>query len=121
MMFFKRIYKFYPAQIPEQNSTAYYNQSLSSTEYYGGGSGRTELGQAGFQLITLGHTLGIALMFGVITGLLIKVLGPAEMPAGDDLAWMCPEDFSLQLAQVKIQSVEDQELIEKRTTQFHQR
>lgn len=62
--------------------------------------------QAGFQLAALALTLAMAILGGVVTGLIMKI--PAfeqiseENMFDDDLAFITPDDYSLRLAQIRV-------------------
>ena len=48
---------------------------------------RTNRVQAGYQLATLGVTIGIALVSGIITGLILKCLNPPNLLFSDRFLW----------------------------------
>lgn len=94
-----KLYKFYPSRIPALNSTEYFELGFNNntSAYFEGGAGRSALSQALFQLASLGLTLGIAIVGGVITGFLIKVplfeqVKDDEALFEDRLFWEVPED-----------------------------
>ena len=79
------------------NSTDYVNFNLTNTDYAQGGLGRSAGVQAGYQLAALAVTLGLAIVTGVITGLILKtplfeqVKDENEM-FDDEPNWLVPTD-----------------------------
>lgn len=92
------LYDHYPARAPAVNTTEYTEQNIKSTD----GSGRSALGQAGFQLIALAISFGVALISGAITGLFLrlpifeKLSQDVEM-FDDEAQWVTPDDYALKL------------------------
>ena len=76
--------------------------------------------QAGYQLTALAITLGIAILGGVFTGLIMRLpiletIRDEELMFDDQLAFITPDDFSFKLSEVKVQK-EEEEMLERRTT-----
>lgn len=75
--------------------------------------GRSAGAQAGFQLAALALTLAMAVLGGVVTGLLMRV--PAfeqideENMFDDDLAFITPDDYSFKLAQIRVVGKHEEE------------
>lgn len=94
-------------------------------------TGRSGFAQGGFQILALCHTICISILFGIITGILINIAVPNRTEDSDDtnlmfddeIQWICPEDYSLELAKTEVFSGEEgEELIEQKpiTTRFVQ-
>lgn len=66
-------YKMYPARIPAFNSSDYTTHQLNATDFKAGGPGRTGMQQAGFQLAALATTLGMAIVGGLLTGVVMRL------------------------------------------------
>lgn len=65
-------------------------------------AGRSALEQAGYQLIALVITLGIALVAGALTGLILRVpifvqLSQDIEMFDDEAQWVTPDDYALKL------------------------
>lgn len=67
------MYKFYPSRIPVIGSEEYISLGLNATSYSEGGLGRTGVVQGGYQILGLVLTLGVALVGGVIAGLVMRI------------------------------------------------
>ena len=63
------LYHIYPARVPSSNSTEYKNLTEIFQNYVTYGYGRSALLQGTYQVIAVGHTIFIALLFGIITGM----------------------------------------------------
>lgn len=115
-----RLYTFYPSRIPSVNSTEFANLSLDATDFVNGGLGRTAVMQGGYQLAAIGVTLAMAIVGGIITGYIMKLpiieqIEDIEEMFDDEPNWLTPEDYSLKLTEVRVQSREgDEEMQEKR-------
>jgi len=85
----------YPARAPPENSSEF-REMKSDFYLIQPGDNRTAGSQAMYQLATLGVTLGIALIGGSLTGLLLRVpfFGkvPEEHLFDDFRHWEIPED-----------------------------
>jgi hypothetical protein len=96
---FKSLYKFYPSRIPSINSTDYINENLIvSDKYKDGGLGRTAGEQAGYQIAALFMTLGMAVIGGIVTGLILRLpvfeqVDKIELMFDDEESWLIPSDF----------------------------
>lgn len=104
---------FYPARIPAVNSTEYIEYGLAFTEFKEGGLGRTAMSQGGYQLAALVMTLLVAIVSGLVTGIIIRLpifdqIRESEEMFDDEPNWIVPEGFSLELKGVRGQ-VEDNE------------
>lgn len=82
------------------------------------GLGRTPLQQSGYQLAALGTTIAIALVGGVLTGLIMRIpiieqVSEIEEMFDDEPHWRTPEDYSLKLTEVRVQQRTDEEIGEK--------
>jgi ammonium transporter Rh len=107
-----RLYVFYPSRIPKNNSTEFNTFNLGNTEFNDGGLGRTASAQAGYQLAALGVTLAIAILGGILTGLIMRIpvieqIEEVEEMFDDEPNWITPEDYSLKLTEVRVQQNED--------------
>lgn len=92
------LYEIYPARIPEVNSTDFISQGLT----FETGLGRSGLEQAGFQLIALLITIGIALVAGALTGIILRLplfeqLNVDLEMFDDEAQWVTPDDYALKL------------------------
>jgi len=101
-----RLYVFYPARTPAINSTDYINYNLANTEFKNGGLGRTAIEQGMYQLAALGMTLGVSIVFGIITGFIMRIplfeqIQDTEEMFDDEPNWLVPEGFSLELKGVR--------------------
>jgi len=104
------LYKYYPSMAPIVNST----EIVEAVE----GLGRTTLQQSGYQLAALGTTIAIALVGGVLTGLIMRIpiieqVSEIEEMFDDEPHWRTPEDYSLKLTEVRVQQRTDEEIGEK--------
>ena len=104
---------FYPARIPAVNSTEYIEYGLAFTEFKEGGLGRTAMSQGSYQLAALVMTLLVAIVSGLVTGIIIRLpifdqVRENEEMFDDEPNWIVPEGFSLELKGVRGQ-VEDNE------------
>lgn len=94
-----RLYVFYPSRIPAFNSSDYLNESLAGTEFSDGGLGRSAVVQGGYQIAALALTLGMALVGGAITGLLMKLPFLEQIEDSNDNLfddepnWITPDDY----------------------------
>ncbi|XP_013381459.2 ammonium transporter Rh type B [Lingula anatina] len=89
------LYQVFPARSPVENSTMLQELQARFSEIEAG-LGRTAGEQAGYQMATLGVTLGIALLGGTITGFLL-LIPCLDRPEGDQLFddekfWEVPEE-----------------------------
>ena len=89
------MYTFYPSRVPVFNSTEYNNQNLTETAYKDGGLGRSAVEQGGYQIAALALTLGMAVVSGSITGLIMRlsIFSPIEEPDAlfeDEGGWLMP-------------------------------
>jgi len=80
---------------------------------------RTGLGQAGYQLAALAVTLGLAIVGGALTGIIMRLpiieqVNEEELMFDDETAFITPEDYSLKLTEVKT-SREEEEMMNKTT------
>lgn len=94
-----RLYVFYPSRIPKINSEDYIKFNLTNTEFKDGGLGRTASAQAGYQLAALSVTLGIAILGGLLTGLILRIPFIEQVDENNELFddqsnWLTPKDFS---------------------------
>lgn len=92
------LYTIYPARLPIFNSTEYLEQDLNQEN----GIGRSGWEQAGFQLIGLLITIGIALVSGALTGIILRLpffeqLTPEVEMFDDEAQWLTPDDYALKL------------------------
>ena len=92
------LYTIYPARIPSVNTTEFTEQNIQVVD----GQGRTGLEQAGFQLIAIAVTLGISVVSGAITGLLLRLpifeqLSEDVEMFDDEAQWVTPDDYALKL------------------------
>ena len=76
---------------------------------------RTAFGQAGYQLAALAVTLGIAIVGGLLTGILLRTplveqVNDEELMFDDETTFKTPEDYSLKLTEVKVQQREEEEM-----------
>ena len=94
----QRLYTFYPTLIPAYNSSDYIAYKLNGTDFTNGGDGRTPIQQGGFQMAGLALTLGMAIVGGTITGLVMKLPFLEKFDDEEDMFddghnWKTPEDF----------------------------
>lgn len=94
----KDLYTIYPSRLPIANSPEFNEQNIIDTN----GAGRTNLEQAGFQLIALLVTIGVALVSGAITGLILRLpvfeqLSEDVEMFDDEAQWVTPDDYALKL------------------------
>ena len=106
LLLFQRLYKFYPTLVPAYNSSDYNAYNLNGTEFSAGGDGRTPVQQGGFQIAGLALTLGMAIVGGLITGLVMKLpcierFDDEEDMFDDGPNWKTPEDFDETSSQVE--------------------
>lgn len=92
------LYSYYPARIPVFNSTEFFEQKIEVVD----GQGRSGLEQAGFQLIGLVITIGVALVSGALTGLVLRLpifeqLSEDIEMFDDEAQWVTPDDYALKL------------------------
>jgi ammonium transporter Rh len=92
------LYRIYPQMAPAPDSDEYTKLSLSGP----GGSGRSNATQALFQLAAFGVTVGVALLFGALTGLLLRLpifeqLSQEVEMFDDEAQWVTPDDYALKL------------------------
>jgi hypothetical protein len=71
--------------------------------------GRSAIVQGAYQMATVAVTIAIALVGGVITGLLLRLpiieqIEEEDEMFDDEANWITPEDFSLKLTEVSIQN-----------------
>ena len=76
---------------------------------------RTAFGQAGYQLAALAVTLGIAIIGGLLTGILLRTplveqVNDEDLMFDDETTFKTPEDYSLKLTEVKVQQREEEEM-----------
>lgn len=121
-----KFYKIYPARISTINATEVANLTSNFTEYNRGDMGRTALAQGGFQILAVAHTILIAVFFGIITGIIMKVVGYMERDYPgvlfeDEKFWICPENDVPELTQLNIHTEEQQELIQQKATIYKNR
>ena len=95
--FFNRLYVFYPARTPLINSPEYLQFNLTNTEFSEGGLGRSAGVQAGYQLAGLAVTLGLAIVTGILTGIILKTPLFEQIKEEDDMFddepnWIIPSD-----------------------------
>lgn len=112
------LYKFYPSMAPLLNSTDTVASAVVS------GLGRTPLQQSGYQLAAMGVTLGLAIVGGALTGLIMRIpfieqISEMEEMFDDEPHWVTPEDYSLKLTEVRVQQrtngADGEEMLEKRS------
>jgi len=94
-----RMYTFYPSRIPIFNSTEYLNRSLNATEYSSGGYGRSGAAQGAYQMAALCLTLIVAIVSGMITGLIMKSPIFEQIKENDEMFddqsnWITPSDYA---------------------------
>lgn len=115
-----RFYQVYPARVYLINSTELTNLTQKYPMYANGGLGRSALAQSGYQILSLVHTICIAVLFGLITGIIMKISIPGitsdeeirqNVMFDDEAHWIVPEEFALQLSQV--QTEEEHQFIEE--------
>jgi ammonium transporter Rh len=93
-----RLFIFYPSRTPALNSPDYLSLNLAnSTKFSLGGDGRSALLQAGFQLAGLALTLTLAIIGGLLTGLLIRLpifeqINENELMFDDEPGWLLPNN-----------------------------
>lgn len=89
------LYSIFSARAPALNTTAY-DDLLKKGVTFTPGDGRSAKEQAGFQIAALGVTLGIALLGGMITGLVTKWsifdVTKGEQLFDDEDFWEVPEE-----------------------------
>lgn len=93
-----RLFAFYPSRIPRLNSPEYTALGLQSTEYAAGGLGRTAVEQGGYQMAGVALTLGMAIVGGIITGIILRLPIVEQLTDENELFedepnWKVPEDF----------------------------
>ncbi len=98
--------KFYPAR---NNGTIVVSDSGASDALLP----RTAIGQAGYQLAALAVTLGIAIIGGILTGVilrspLVEQIRDEDQMFDDENSFNTPEDYSLKLTEVKVQRDEEE-------------
>lgn len=91
------LYEYYPARAPA-NETELVDLGLKVPLGTGRGAGE----QAGFQLAALAVTIGMALVGGAITGLLLRLpvfeqLSEDVEMFDDEAQWVTPDDYALKL------------------------
>ena len=92
------LYKYYPARAPRVSSNSTEGVTLRATT----GMDRTAGQQAGFQLAALAITIGLAVVFGLATGFILrlpifeKLSEDVEM-FDDEAQWLTPDDYALKL------------------------
>ena len=116
-----RLYRYFPARVPMINSTDFILYNLTTTDFRTGGLGRTAGMQGGYQIAALAVTLGMALVGGVLTGYLMRIpiierVDEEEEMFDDEPHFITPEDYSLKLAEVRVRSRDEQELVEEKRT-----
>lgn len=92
------LYTIYPARVPILNSDEFKDQNIQTND----GQGRSGLEQAGFQLIAIAITIGISVISGAITGLLLRLpifeqLSEEVEMFDDEAQWVTPDDYALKL------------------------
>jgi ammonium transporter Rh len=101
---YHNLYNMYPARRPitttTTTTTAAPEIALNTTLVLD--VERTAGEQAGFQLVALGVTIGIALVTGALTGLLLRLplfeqLSEDVEMFDDEAQWVTPEDYALKL------------------------
>jgi len=97
------LYDFYPSRIPPQNSTEYVELKLSGTSYHKGGSGRSGLEQGGFQIAALAVTLAMAIVGGLVTGIVMRLpifeqVHDEEELFDDEPNWVTPADYGFDIS-----------------------
>jgi ammonium transporter Rh len=90
----QKLYEIYPARA---NSTSSANDDKAEELI-----GRSGLEQAGFQLVGLAITLGTSIVFGALTGLLLRLpifeqLSQDVEMFDDEAQWVTPDDYALKL------------------------
>lgn len=93
-----RLYEFYPSRIPTLNSPEYLALNLQSTQYAEGGLGRTAVEQGGYQMAGVALTLGMAIVGGIITGIILRLpfidqITEEHELFEDETCWKVPEEF----------------------------
>jgi ammonium transporter Rh len=91
------LYEYYPARAPTVNATEFADLKLTTP-----GTGRGAGEQAGFQLAALALTIGMALVGGALTGLLLRLpvfehLSEDVEMFDDEAQWVTPDDYALKL------------------------
>ena len=92
------LYDYYPARAPVFNTTEFFDQKVEITT----GLGRSASEQAGFQLVALLITIGLAVVFGAVTGLILRLpvfeqLSEDVEMFDDEAQWVTPDDYALKL------------------------
>lgn len=89
------LYEMFPARVPATNTSEYYRiKEKVDVEF---GLGRTAMQQGGFQIVALVVALCIAVVGGLITGVILKYVKILDEPRGneifeDEKFWHVPED-----------------------------
>ena len=73
------------------------------------GVGRSAIIQGGFQMATLALSITMAILGGLLTGLIMRLpiieqIEEEDEMFDDEANWITPEDFSLKLTEVSIQN-----------------
>lgn len=76
---------------------------LSDTDYKEGGSGRSGLEQGGFQIAALAVTLAMAIVGGLVTGLVMRLpifeqVHDEEELFDDEPNWVTPADYGFDIS-----------------------
>lgn len=112
------LYVYYPARVPAFNTTEYYEQKIQTDN----GQGRCAFSQAGFQLAGLGITIGISIVAGALTGLLLRLpifeqLSEDVEMFDDEAQWVTPDDYALKLTfasnNIQQQAVQSEQVAEE--------
>lgn len=94
------LYKYYPARAPREsvNGTGLDGVTFRTTT----GLGRSAGEQAGFQIAALSVTIGLAVVFGLATGFILRLpifekLSEELEMFDDEAQWVTPDDYALKL------------------------
>lgn len=108
------LYTIYPGRVPLANTTDFIEHQfdLKNAGIQAPGLGRTGLEQAGFQLIGLLITIGVALVTGAITGIILRLpvfeqLSEDVEMFDDEAQWVTPDDYALKLTFASSQTTQN--------------
>lgn len=93
-----RMYSFYPSRIPLFNSTEYVNLTSYAPQFIEGGAGRSAATQGAYQMAALCLTLIVAIVSGMITGLIMRSPIFEQIKENDEMFddqsnWITPSDY----------------------------
>lgn len=89
------LYQMFPARVPATNTSEYFR--IKDNVDVSLGLGRTGMQQGGYQIVALLVTLCIAVVGGLVTGVILKFVKFLDEPQGDEIFedhkfWHLPED-----------------------------